>query len=78
MALGVGILGSGYMGRTYAFGLKEINHDARLVDAVGDHEEAQPHRRSGLDRCRRLRPDRSAVRGARLHQSSYLHSIRGR
>ena len=34
MTLGVGILGSGYMGRTYAFGLKEINHDARLV-AVG-------------------------------------------
>ena len=33
--LGVGILGSGYMGRTYAFGLKEINHDARLVAVAG-------------------------------------------
>ena len=35
MAIGVGILGSGYMGRTYAFGLKEINHDARLVAVAG-------------------------------------------
>src|SRR4029077_17716171 len=35
VALGVGILGSGYMGRTYAFGLKEINHDARLVAVAG-------------------------------------------
>jgi predicted dehydrogenase len=33
--LRVGILGSGYMGRTYAFGLKEINHDARLVAVAG-------------------------------------------
>ena len=35
VTLGVGILGSGYMGRTYAFGLKEINHDARLVAVAG-------------------------------------------
>ena len=41
MALGVGILGSGYMGRTYAFGLREINHDARLVAVAGGSRTAQ-------------------------------------
>jgi predicted dehydrogenase len=40
-SLGIGILGSGYMGRTYAFGLKEINHDARLVAVGGGTRAAQ-------------------------------------
>ena len=39
--LGVGILGSGYMGRTYAFGLREINHDARLVAVAGGTRAGQ-------------------------------------
>ncbi len=41
MELGVGILGSGYMGRTYAFGLREINHDARLVAVAGGSRAAE-------------------------------------
>ena len=40
VSLGVGILGSGYMGRTYAFGLKEINHGARLVAVAGGSARA--------------------------------------
>jgi predicted dehydrogenase len=35
VSLRVGILGSGYMGRTYAFGLREVNHDAHLVAVAG-------------------------------------------
>ena len=41
MALGIGILGSGYMGRTYAFGLREINHDARFVAVSGGSRAGQ-------------------------------------
>ena len=41
MALGVGILGSGYMGRTYAFGLREINSGARLVAVSGGSRALQ-------------------------------------
>ncbi|MDQ3812308.1 MAG: Gfo/Idh/MocA family oxidoreductase, partial [Chloroflexota bacterium] len=33
--LGIGIIGSGYMGRTYAECVTRYNHDARLVAIAG-------------------------------------------
>ena len=41
MTIRIGILGAGYMGRTYAFGLREINHDARLVAVAGGSRAGQ-------------------------------------
>ena len=73
VAIGVGILGSGYMGRTYAFGLKEINHDARLVAVAGRHAGAAARGRLR----RRRRPDaggadREAGRRCRGHRHAPL------
>ena len=48
MTVGIGIVGSGFMSRTYAYGIRELVPDARLAAVFGGHRAPELARDFGL------------------------------